>query len=239
MRRLVALSACLVALPLAVLAPPAVAGPAYDRVFGDYQDDGKIDRCKHSESTLRDADDEVPNDIEQYAPDFPAALDDALEQRARGDCDSDEAADAESGGAAAPTGAEPANPNGGAAPANGEAPGAPAAPGTPTTAAPGTAPAPPGTANPATPANDGKIVNAANQSSDKGSDAPAPLILLAIAGALALLLLALWALARWFAYEPRWWPGTRHALQEAGWHAGGAWENFTDWLRRGGRPSAS
>ena len=24
-----------------------------------------------------------------------------------------------------------------------------------------------------------------------------------------------------------------------GWHAGGAWENFTDWLRRGGRHSAS
>jgi cobalamin biosynthesis Mg chelatase CobN len=236
MRSSVALGACLVAL---VLAPPAFAGAAYDRVFRDYQGDGKIDACKHSEGDLRQAKDEVPNDIEQYAPDFPAALDDALEQRARGACDDDKQADSQSGGAAAPT-STTANPNGGAAPANGTAPDtAPATPTTPAAGAPGTAPAPPGTANPAATASDGKIVNAANRESDKGGDAPAPLIVLAIVGALALLLLAAWALARWLAYEPRWWPGARHSLQEAGWHAGGAWENFTDWLRRGGRPSAS
>ena len=235
MRSSVAISACLVAL---VVAPPAFAGAAYDRVFSDYQRDGKIDACKHSEQDLRKAKDEVPNDIEQYAPDFPAALDDALEQRARGGCGADKQADSQSTGAA--PAATTANPNGGAAPAGAATPARrPRRPPRRPRPRRRDAPAPPGTANPATTADDGKIVNAANRSSDKGGDAPAPLIVLAIVGALALLLLALWAIARWFAYEPAWWPGTRHALQEAGWHAGGAWENFTDWLRRGGRPSAS
>ena len=70
-----------------VLAVPAVASAdAFDDVFADYQKDGRIDACKHSERDLKAARGQVPNDIEQYAPDFPAALDEALEDRARSGC---------------------------------------------------------------------------------------------------------------------------------------------------------
>src|SRR4051794_37185768 len=76
---------CLAA--LLALALPAVAfADAFDDVFADYQKDGKIDACKHSDKALRDARRQIPNDIEQYAPDFPDALDEAREKRARGEC---------------------------------------------------------------------------------------------------------------------------------------------------------
>jgi hypothetical protein len=54
-----------------------------------------------------------------------------------------------------------------------------------------------------------------------------------IVGALALFLLALWAIARWQAWEPLWLARWRHATGEAGWRAGNAWAEFTDWLRIG------
>jgi hypothetical protein len=47
------------------------------------------------------------------------------------------------------------------------------------------------------------------------------------------LVLLLWALLRLFAWDPRWLAATRHAVAEAGWRTSGAWEDFTDWLRRG------
>jgi hypothetical protein len=50
---------------------------------------------------------------------------------------------------------------------------------------------------------------------------------------LAVLALALWAVARWQAWEPPWLVRWRHATSEAGWRAGNAWAEFTDWLRIG------
>src|SRR3712207_3837337 len=83
----------LLALALLALAAPAAAlADAFDDVFEDYQRDARIDPCRHSEKTLQDARRQVPNDIEQYAPDFPDALEDALERRARGDCEEDDQA---------------------------------------------------------------------------------------------------------------------------------------------------
>jgi hypothetical protein len=52
-------------------------------------------------------------------------------------------------------------------------------------------------------------------------------------GVLVLLALVLWALARWQAWEPLWLVRWRHATGEAGWRAGNAWAEFTDWLRLG------
>src|SRR3712207_9344696 len=70
-----------------VLAAPAVAqADAFTDVFADYQEDGRIDPCAHSQADLRAAKGRIPNDIEQYAPDFPQALDEALEDRARSAC---------------------------------------------------------------------------------------------------------------------------------------------------------
>ena len=47
------------------------------------------------------------------------------------------------------------------------------------------------------------------------------------------MLLALWAFARWWAWEPHWLARWRHATAEAGWRASAAWAEFTDWLRLG------
>lgn len=224
MRTRVTLTACLAAILWALTAPTAAFGDAYDKVFADYQQDGRIDPCKHSEKDLRTAKGQVPSDIEQYAPDFPAALDDALEQRARGGCVKSGTSTSGGTGAAAPAdGGGTPSAAGGAAPAQT----------TPAPNAPGVAPAPPGTANTARPADDGAIARAASKSADKGGDAPAPLLVLAVIGGLLALAGLLWALARFFAFEPPWWVRWRHALSEAGWHVGGAWENFSDWLRRG------
>src|SRR5262245_39839181 len=79
-------AACGLALSL-LPASAALAGSAFDGVLKDYQKDGQIDPCAHSEKTLRDAQSQIPNDIEQYAPDFPTALKAALRSRAAGQCD--------------------------------------------------------------------------------------------------------------------------------------------------------
>ena len=102
---------------------------------------------------------------------------------------------------------------------------------------PGQAPAPPGTAQPAEPANDGAIANAAARDQESGSDVPAPLVALAVLGALLALAAIVWGLFRFFAWEPRWLLGARHAVAEAGWRTGGAWADFTDWLRSRRRPA--
>lgn len=217
MRR--SLAAAVLALVLAV---PAVAhADAFDDVFADYQRDGQISPCKHSEAELRQAKSAVPNDIEQYAPDFPDALDQALEARARGGCGQQQQA------AAPPV--TTATPTGGNAPTPAPAPAASTTPAAPS----GSVPQPPGTATLAGAADDGAIVNAASRQAAARGDAPAPLIVLAVLGALLLLGLLAWGVARFFAWDPRWLASTRHAVAEAGWHAGAAWADFTDWLRRG------
>jgi len=90
------------------------------------------------------------------------------------------------------------------------------------TAAPQTTPAPAATTTPQP--------EAAKQ--DTGG-ASSGVVMVAIAGALCLLLLALWGAARWWAFEPPWLLRWRHATAEAGWRASNAWAEFTDWLRLG------
>jgi hypothetical protein len=207
--RLLALCACALLLPATALAAP------FDDVFADYQKDGKIDACEHSPEELQKAKADIPNDIEQYAPDFPAALDAAMEERARG-CDGETPADT---GAAAPGTTTPSG--GTAAPT----------PGATTPNPAGQAPAPPGTAQPSGAASDGAIANAAGRDDDSGSDFPPALLALAILGGLLALAALLWGLFRFFAWEPRWLLGARHSVAEAGWRTSGAWADFTDWLR--------
>jgi hypothetical protein len=57
-------------------------------------------------------------------------------------------------------------------------------------------------------------------------------LLIVLAGLVAALLAAV-GFARWWAWEPRWLVRVRHAAAEAGWRVGGAWADFTDWLRLG------
>jgi hypothetical protein len=208
---------CLATLAAAIvlLVPATAAADPFDDVFADYQKDGKIDPCSHTPEELQQAKRDIPNDIEQYAPEFPAALDAAMEERARANCAGD-------GAATTPEGATtPAGTDTGAAPP----------PGATTPNAPGQAPGPPGTPQTAEPADDGAISNAAARDKDSGSDIPAPLVALIVTGGLLALSLLVWGLFRFFAWEPRWLLDARHAVAEAGWRTGGAWADFTDWLR--------
>ena len=61
-------------LVLALLALPSSAGAAgFDEIFGDYRSDGDLDGC-YSPSDLYGAGQQIPPDIEQYAPGFGNAL---------------------------------------------------------------------------------------------------------------------------------------------------------------------
>ena len=107
-----------------------------------------------------------------------------------------------------------------------------AAPGATTTAPPATTTAPPATTTTAPPATTAPAQTAAQPTTRPGNDRAAVLLLLVV-GALALFALALWAIARWQAWDPPWLARWRHATGEAGWRAGNAWAEFTDWLRIG------
>jgi hypothetical protein len=205
---------------LAVLAVAPVAhANAFKDIFGAYRKSGKVDGCKYSATQLAEAKQQIPNDIEQYAPDFPNALDNAIQQRASGACRTGAAA------AATPTGTSTGT---GPTATTGVPPGA-----TPTTSVPaGQAPQPTPSPNPAPGVSDNAILAA---SKTKSSDAgvPAPLVALAVIGAFMLLAGLLYGLARWWAWEPRWLVRTRHAAAEAGWRASGSWAEFMDWVRLG------
>ena len=201
-------------------ASSALAGSAFDEVLKDYRSDGQIDACSHSDKTLRDAQHQIPNDIQQYAPDFPDALSQALRQRASGACDK-----AKGGGTSTTS-----TTSGGAAAASGGARGGGSSTAPTPAAKPGAAPAPPPVAKPA----GGELAAdlPASASASK-ADTPLPLVLLAIIGAI-LLLAGLFA---WFArfmgwgfegLQPVW-----HTWREAGWRTENTISEFADWLRFG------
>jgi hypothetical protein len=217
------LPALLVVLASGLIAAPAAHANAFDTIFKTYQRTGKVDACKFSAADLNKALKQVPNDIEQYAPDFPAALQAAAEKRASGGCEKaapDTTTGATAGAApTATTGVPPGGASTGAAPAAT----APPAAGTPS---------PTPSSAPAAGAADTAIDTAAKKD-DGGSGLPAALVALAVlAGLLALGALA-WALARWWAWDPPWLVRARHAGAEAGWRAGATWAEFTDWVRMG------
>jgi hypothetical protein len=105
---------------------------------------------------------------------------------------------------------------------------------TPATTPGATAPATtaPATTPPATTPAPAPAQTAPQPTVTSGNDRAAGLLLLLV-GALVLIALVVWALARWQAWEPPWLARWRHATGEAGWRAGNAWAEFTDWLRLG------
>ena len=58
-------------------------------------------------------------------------------------------------------------------------------------------------------------------------------VVLAIVGALLILLAGAWALLRSRAGDPHWLLSLRHSLAEASYRAGNTWAEFTDWARLG------
>src|SRR3954469_21864106 len=95
-----ALALAVAALALAVSSASAAG---FDTIFKDFKQDGKIEPCRYSASELAKAKKDVPPDIEQYAPEFPDALQAAIEARAKGSCTKKPAAATAAAPAAAPT----------------------------------------------------------------------------------------------------------------------------------------
>lgn len=223
---LLALVACL------ACAAPASADPL-TTILQDYVNDQRIDPCRYSEKQLRQLKDLIPNDANAYAADFAAAVDDALANRAQGACNK---AKAQGDGATA-------------APATGGGTGSttppPAASGD-TTGAAGTgtaAPAPNVAKAPPTPTAQPTAapeivairdaITVAAGTTDPATDAPFPVLALAILAGLFALSGLVVALARWRGWEPGWADDLRHAAGEAGWRASSTWAEFTDFVRLG------
>ena len=207
--------ACLGAVLLSLVLAASASANAFTKIFADYRADGLVTPCRFSDGDLKAAQGQIPNDIEQYAPDFPAALDEALQARARGDCDK------EVKGAAAPAAAAPGQtPPPGTAGAQAGKAGAGAPPGPPALPAAGSN------------ASDSQVDRAAARRASNAG-APAPLIALAVLGGLLLLAALITALARWRGWEFTRLAPARHALAEAGYRTGGLWSEFTDWVRLG------
>jgi hypothetical protein len=222
-----------------VPAQAALADNAFDQVLKDYQSDGQIDPCAHSEKTLSAAQHQIPNDIQQYAPDFPDALSAALRQRAAGACDSG------SGGSAGASGGSASS--GGSAATGGSSAPAPAAPapssagssGKGSTPAPAagashakaaSAPTPPPAATPV----GGELAASipANAAASKAG-VPLPIVLLAIVGGILLLVGLFVLLARFFGWDFERWQPALQTLREAGWQSQNTISDFADWVRRG------
>ena len=214
----------LILLPASV----ALADSAFDQVLKDYQSDGQIDQCAHSEQSLRDAQHQIPNDIEQYAPDFPDALSAALRQRAAGTCDQSSSGSGTSTTASASSGSTGGS-TGSSAPSSGgsSATSAPTPAGKPKAGAP---PAPPPVAKAA-----GGTLAASIPASTSASEAgtPLPIILLAILGGLLLVIgLVVWV-ARFMGWGLDRWADTLQTWREAGYRSQNAISEFADWARRG------
>jgi len=226
---------------LSVVATLLFAGPAsanLQAIVEDLRDDGAIDPCAHTGDELRSALDDIGPDVDQYAPELPGLIEDALAARAGGACSEgggsgggsgdgggsgggSTGGGASGGGGGSAAGGGASDLAGGGAPAGGsvEGEGATPTPETPLTASPAVL--------------EESVPAAAPAAATQPSEAPVPVLLLALLGGLMALGVLAWALARWWAFEPRWLLGTRHACTEAGYRASATWAEFSDWVRLG------
>ena len=208
--------------------PAAALANAYDDTLRDYRTTGAVNGCKYTAAQLAQAKTQTPKNIKDVAPGYPAQLAVAAAKRAKGCTKAEEkAANTTTSAAGATTGTTGTGTTAPSTTGTATATQPPAtttiAPNATTTAAtpaPAPAPAPATTAAPAP----------ATQSTASHRGARLALI---VVGALLAMLLALWAFARWWAWEPHWLARWRHATAEAGWRASAAWAEFTDWLRLG------
>jgi len=208
----------------AVLAMPAAAlASAYDDTLKEYRTTGAINGCGYTAAELAQAKTLTPKNIKDVAPGYPAQLAVATAKRAKGCTKAEEkAANTTAAAAGATTGTTGTGATTGAGATTGT--GATTQPPATTTVAPNA------TTTAATPAPAPAATQTAPKSTPSHKGARLALIVVA---ALLVMLIALWAFARWWAWEPDWLARWRHATAEAGWRASAAWAEFTDWLRLG------
>jgi hypothetical protein len=96
--------------------------------------------------------------------------------------------------------------------------------------APASTAAPASTSAPASTTAPGVSSQTSGSSSDPSTGA---IVLLAVIGLILLAAAGTFAVARWWAWEPRWLLRWRHATAEAGWRTSAAWAEFRDWVRLG------
>jgi hypothetical protein len=211
---------------LACAASLAFAAPAradlLTVIFQDYTDDQQLNPCKYTEKQLRQLKDLIPNDLNAYAADFAAAVDDALARRAGGACKKGGASTAPAAPPAAGTAQPPSSGN----PSTGTP-----APAAPAVAQPPPTPQPQPTAAPAVAGGDD--IGVAARATDPATEAPFPLLALAIIAGLLGTGGLIFGLMRWRAWEPAWAERFRHAAGEAGWRASSTWAEFADFVRFG------
>jgi hypothetical protein len=203
-------------------------------ILTDYANDNRIDPCRYSPKVLSQLKQLISNDLDSYS-DLGAAVDDALSRRAQGVCN--KAKTPHSSGTQSGTGAVTPPPasgggGGGSTPSGATAAQAPTPPGQTAPAQPAPTPAVQPTAAPAVVATGDQILTAAH-TTDAATEAPFPILALAIlAGLLALGGMTV-GLFRWRAWEPAWAGRFRHAAGEAGWRASSTWAEFSDFVRFG------
>jgi hypothetical protein len=194
-----------------MLAAPAQG--AFNSVLQELIRQGFVNPCAHSESELRQALGQIPNDLAQYAPDIKGRLQAALAAKARGQCAGG------GGGQIAPVAPPTVTPGGTPPPA----------PPTPTKKVVVKAPPEP----PATPiqrvVTPPTAVEIVPTSSEAG--VPAPLIALAMAFLLLAMAAALAGASRVLGWGLEWGAPVRHAFAEAGDRLATAWEDLGDRLR--------
>jgi hypothetical protein len=205
--------------------PAAALANAYDDTLREYRTTGAVNGCGYTAAQLAEAKAQTPKNIKDIAPGYPTQLEVAAAKRAKGCTKAEEKAAKTTAAAGATTATTGTGTTAPGATGTGAATQPPAtttiAPNATTTAAaPVPAPAPTTAPAPAP----------ATQSTASHKGARLALIVI---GALLVMLLALWAFARWWAWEPHWLARWRHATAEAGWRASAAWAEFTDWLRLG------
>jgi hypothetical protein len=201
---------------------PARGADLLTMMLNDYVNNQKLDPCKYTPKQLRGFRGAITNDAAAYAAGLGAAIDDALARRAEGACNQGGATGAAPPAATAPPPPPPAST---APPASPQTPGAPAAAQPPPT--PATAPV----AAPDVAAGD--AIRTATHATDPATDAPFPLLALAVLAGVLALGAALVGVVRWLAWEPAWAERFRHAAGEAGWRASSTWAEFTDFVRFG------
>jgi hypothetical protein len=199
----------------------------YDRMLVEYIEKGRLSACKYTINELKTAKNGVPEDYQQYGAALIAALEDAIAARAQGQCDKKkQAAGAPAANATPPAGTQAAPPPPSAGATAQPAPaGAPAQVQEP--------PQPVAEATPAAAISTDDSIALAARSGQVATDAPVPMLLLAILAALLALGALAFAVVRWFAWEPAWSVRLRHAAGEAGWRASSTFAEFTDFVRLG------
>jgi hypothetical protein len=223
--RLLALAAALlVASPVAPAraAKSYTPSEAYGAVSAAYAQGGsRLDPCAFTTAELEAALRGIPPAFRTTVPALRRSIEDAIAARKRGACKGVRPTEGTIGGAA-PGHVPPVTTN----------PSVPATTAPPVATTPSTVTTPSAPTTTAAPSPAPASTTPAQPAASGGDRTPLVVALIGV-GALLLLALGLWGLARSRGWDPAWVARMRHAWGEAGFRTTSTWAEFTDWLRLG------